>query len=75
MKLEKKVLTVFGLIIKPANWAIFISGIVLLLAAPVVGWAYRLGFGATAILTIQGLQLMVEGYGNVKQDEDEIQPK
>lgn len=68
-KIERKVLKIFGKVIKPANWIIFSSGIILIF----VGLGLLL-FSAqdkltSVILTIQGVQLMVEGYGEVKDDE------
>jgi hypothetical protein len=72
--LKGKVLRVFGLIIRPANWFIFLAGIALMLFAPYL-WFFsdqdRLTIG---ILFIQGVQLLVEGYGEVKDDED-VQPQ
>ena len=72
--LKGKVLRVFGLIIRPANWFIFLAGIALMLFAPYLrffSYQDRLTIG---ILFIQGVQLLVEGYGEVKDDED-VQPQ
>lgn len=70
MKLEDKVLFVFGRVIRPANWLIFGAGVVLMFVAPLVFFLLDLDALGSSILFIQGVQLMVEGYGNVKQDED-----
>jgi uncharacterized protein involved in response to NO len=67
--LKRKVLRVFGLIIRPANWFIFIAGIALMLTAPFLSHLPTAVVGVV-ILFIQGVQLLVEGYGEVKDDEN-----
>ena len=69
MKFEKRVLTIFGRVIKPANWFIFLSGIALMVAAPILYIVLDLGF-EVVLFFIQGVQLVVEGYGEIKGDED-----
>jgi len=72
--LKGKVLRVFGLIIRPANWFIFIAGLVLMVVAPcLLIWTDQDWLTVT-ILFIQGVQLLVEGYGEVKDDED-VEPR
>ena len=71
--LKGKVLRIFGLVIRPANWFIFIAGVGLIIFAPFVWWLMDESWLATLILFIQGVQLLVEGYGEVKDDED-IEP-
>lgn len=73
MRLKGKVLRVFGLIIRPANWFIFLAGLALMLTAPFLS-NLPTAVVAVAILFIQGVQLLVEGYGNVKEDED-VEPR
>jgi hypothetical protein len=72
--LRGKVLRVFGLVIRPANWFIFLAGVALMVATPVIGALTRPDFLTLCILFIQGVQLLVEGYGNVKEDED-VEPQ
>lgn len=68
--LKGKVLRVFGLIIRPANWFIFGAGVVLMIVAPsLLIWTDQ-DWLTVCILFIQGVQLLVEGYGEVKDDED-----
>lgn len=69
-KLERKVLLIFGRVIRPANWFIFLAGFALMAIAPVVFWLANLDPLGSAILFIQGVQLAVEGYGEIKDDED-----
>lgn len=70
MPLKGKVLRVFGLIIRPANWFIFLAGIILMILAPVLYWTTGQDWLTILILFIQGVQLLVQGYGEVKDDED-----
>lgn len=70
--LKGKVLRVFGVVIRPANWLIFIAGIVIMILAPYLWWRGD-GFIESLILFVTGLTLLVQGYGEVKDDED-IQP-
>lgn len=67
---ERRVLRIFGRVIRPANWIIFSAGIVLMVVAPVVFWLSDEGLLTCAILWVQGIQLSVEGYGQIKDDED-----
>lgn len=68
-KIERKVLRIFGKVIRPANWFIFIAGFLLLILAPSAFWLFNLDGLGVVILAIQGVQLMVEGYGEIKDDE------
>lgn len=70
MALKGKVLRVFGVIIRPANWFIFLAGIILMILAPVIMWTTGQDWLTVLILFIQGVQLLVQGYGEVKDDED-----
>lgn len=72
--LKGKVLRVFGLIIRPANWFIFVAGIVLMIGAPLLWRFTDQDWLTVLILFIQGVQLLVEGYGEVKDDED-VEPQ
>lgn len=75
MKLEKKVLTIFGYAIRPANWTIFISGIFLIpLGISTIWLKLPLEVIGAVLISLQGVDFLVSGYGNVKQDED-IDPK
>lgn len=67
---RRRVLNIFGRVIRPANWFIFTSGIVLMIIAPIVFAVANLDPLGSAILFIQGVQLAVEGYGEIKEDED-----
>jgi hypothetical protein len=67
--LKGRVLRIFGLVIRPANWFIFVAGLVLMIGAPFL-LALNQEWLTVLILFIQGVQLLVEGYGNVKDDED-----
>lgn len=71
--LKGKVLRVFGLVIRPANWLIFIAGFLIMGLAPYL-WARGDGFIESLILFVTGLTLVVQGYGEVKDDED-VDPK
>ena len=68
--LKGKVLRIFGWVIRPANWFIFGAGFLLALGAPVLLFWHGQDPLAVFILFIQGVQLLVEGYGEVKDDED-----
>jgi hypothetical protein len=70
MPLKGKVLRVFGLVIKPANWFIFLAGVGLMAGAPILWWTTDQDWLTILILFIQGVQLLVQGYGEVKDDED-----
>lgn len=70
MKLENKVLKIFGKVIRPANWFIFLSGILLMVVAPAVWFFLKQDTLTSGVLFIQGVQLVVEGYGEIKADED-----
>jgi ABC-type transport system involved in cytochrome bd biosynthesis fused ATPase/permease subunit len=69
-KIERKVLRIFGRVYSPANWAIFLSGFVVLLLAFAMIWV-DISAKLLAILTLMilGLQLAVDGYSEVKDDE------
>lgn len=73
-KVERKIIRAFGIVIRPANWTMFISGVAIMVSAPVLGaildWEFVEGF----IVWIGGINLAVEGYGNIKDDEDDIKP-
>lgn len=71
--LKGKVLRVFGLVIRPANWLIFIAGFLIMGLAPYL-WVRGDGFIESLILFVTGLTLVVQGYGEVKDDED-VDPK
>jgi lysylphosphatidylglycerol synthetase-like protein (DUF2156 family) len=71
--LKGKVLRIFGLVIRPANWFIFIAGLALMVLAPYLWLRTEQDWLTVLILFIQGVQLLVEGYGEVKDDED-IEP-
>jgi hypothetical protein len=71
MRLEKKVLTVFGRAIRPANWTIFISGIVLIpLGIGTIWIKLPLEIIGAVLISLQGVDFLVSGYGEVKADED-----
>jgi hypothetical protein len=70
LHIEHKVLNVFGRVIRPANWIIFGSGVLLAIAAPFIYALLDQDALTSLILWVQGVQLMVEGYGEVKGDED-----
>lgn len=72
--LKGKVLHVFGMVIRPANWFIFVAGLALMIGAPILWWAADQEWLTVLILFIQGVQLLVEGYGEVKDDED-VEPR
>lgn len=72
--LKGKVLRLFGLVIRPANWFIFLAGVALMIFAPVLWFTSDQDPLTIGILFIQGVQLLVEGYGEVKDDEP-INPK
>lgn len=63
-------LRIFGKVIRPANWIIFGAGVLLLLTAPFIYVLLDQEALTSLILWVQGVQLMVEGYGEVKDDED-----
>lgn len=65
-------LTWFGKIVRPANWIIFLSGIILFFVATYLWFFTTQDRLTVAILGIQGIQLTVEGYGEVKEDEEAI---
>lgn len=72
MKLEKKVLRVFGKVIRPANWIIFISGFVLVIYGISTLWLDLSVEAIGAILiALQGIDFAISGYGEVKEDEIE----
>ena len=68
--LKGKVLRIFGLVIRPANWFIFLAGLALIVGAPALWLWTDQDWLTVLILFIQGVQLLVEGYGEVKDDED-----
>ena len=68
--LKGKVLRLFGMVIRPANWFIFLAGIGLMMFAPALLIWTDQDWLTVMILFIQGVQLLVEGYGEVKDDED-----
>ena len=72
--LKGKVLRLFGLVIRPANWFIFLAGIALMIGAPILWWTTDQDWLTILILFIQGVQLLVQGYGEVKDDEDITPP-
>lgn len=67
--LKGKVLRIFGMVIRPANWFIFLAGIALMIFAPVLWFTTDQDRLTLGILFVQGVQLLVEGYGEVKDDE------
>jgi len=70
-KIERKVLRVFGRVIKPANWTIFISGVVLIpLGVATIWFKLSLEVLGAILISLQGLDFLISGYGNVKEDED-----
>lgn len=68
----QKLLQGFSKVVRPANWIIFLSGIVLIFVGLYLAFFSNQDLLTTIILTIQGVQLAVEGYGEVKEDEEEI---
>ena len=71
--LKGKVLRIFGVVIRPANWLIFIAGIIIVCLAPWL-WSQGEGLIESLILFVTGLTLLVQGYGEVKDDED-VEPR
>ena len=68
--LKGKVLRIFGMVIRPANWFIFVAGLALLVLTPILAFTTDQDWLTLGILFVQGVQLLVEGYGEVKDDED-----
>lgn len=68
--MKGRVLRIFGLVIRPANWFIFLAGIALMVLSPILWWATDQDWLTILILFIQGVQLLVQGYGEVKDDEN-----
>ena len=67
---ERKVLTIFGRVIRPANWAIFISGVVLIpLGVLTIWFKLSLEVIGAVLISLQGLDFLISGYGEVKEDE------
>lgn len=69
-KIERRVLRIFGKVIRPANWIMFLLGVVFVVIA-----VYQLAWGGASlmdflILLSTGLTLAGQGYGEVKEDED-----
>lgn len=70
-KVERRVLNVFGMVIKPANWTIFISGIVLIpLGISTIWMELDVVVIGAILISLQGVDFLISGYGNVKEDED-----
>jgi hypothetical protein len=70
-KLEKRVLKVFGRVIRPANWTIFISGLVLIpIGVASLWWELGLEVLGAILISLQGVDFLISGYGEVKDDED-----
>lgn len=71
MKLERKVLTIFGKAIRPANWTIFISGILLIpIGIATLWWDLPTTVIGAILISLQGVDFLISGYGEVKEDED-----
>jgi hypothetical protein len=71
MKIERKVLKLFGLIIKPANWTIFLSGLFLIpVGVASIWWELSTPVIGGVLIALQGVDFLVSGYGEVKDDED-----
>ena len=69
-KVEQKVIRVFGKVIKPANWTIFISGLVLIpLGVATIWFNLSLELIVAVLISLQGFDFLISGYGNVKEDE------
>lgn len=70
-KVERKVLKVFGKVIRPANWTIFISGVLLIPLGVATLW-FELSLEALGaiLITLQGVDFLISGYGNVVDEED-----
>jgi len=69
-KVEQKVIRVFGKVIKPANWTIFISGLVLIpLGVATIWFNLSLELIGAVLISLQGFDFLISGYGNVKEDE------
>ena len=68
---ERKVLRIFGRVIRPANWIIFISGIVLIPLGIATVW-FNLSLEAIGaiLISLQGFDFLISGYGEVKASED-----
>ena len=65
-KAERKVIKLFGRIYQPANWAIFLFGLGFMLSMIARGiWG---DFSLEAFMS--GLIIAIQGYGEVKDDED-----
>ena len=70
-KTEHQVLNIFGKVIRPANWTIFISGILLVpLGIATLWWDLGVEMIGAILISLQGFDFMVSGYGEVKDDED-----
>lgn len=70
-KLERKVLRIFGRAIRPANWTIFISGVLLIPIGIATLWFnLSLEVIGAILISLQGIDFMVSGYGEVKEDEE-----
>lgn len=69
-KIERKVLRIFGRVIRPANWTIFISGIVLIPVGIATLWFdLSLKVLGAVLISLQGVDFLISGYGEVKDDE------
>jgi len=70
-KAERKVLRVFGRVIRPANWTIFVSGVLLIpLGMATIWWTLSLEVIGAILISLQGLDFLISGYGEVKDDEE-----
>lgn len=69
-KIERKVLKVFGRVIRPANWLMFLLGVFFVLMAFFQFIFRQIAFIDFLILLATGLALAGQGYGEIKDDED-----
>lgn len=68
---ERKVLRVFGKVIRPANWIIFISGFLLVFyGASTLWWEISPKTVGAILIALQGIDFAISGYGEIKDDED-----
>jgi hypothetical protein len=73
IKFERKVLRIFGRVIRPANWTIFISGAVLIPVGLATLWLdLSLKILGAILISLQGVDFLISGYGNVKADEEDL---
>lgn len=70
-RIERRVLRVFGRMIRPANWTIFIAGILLIpLGISTLWFDLDVKIIGAILISLQGFDFLISGYGEVKDDED-----